>query len=434
MGVERTDDLGCRAAALRADFLAVRHMTEALAEGLTPEDCMLQSMPDASPVKWHLAHTSWFFEQFVLGPRGIAPVNPAYAALFNSYYVGAGPRHPRLRRGDLSRPSLAEVMAYRQRVTQAVAALLQADADAPSAPLHALVTLGLHHEQQHQELVVTDMKHHFACQPLSPLQEPAPALPAEAPQTMRWLDVSGGLVPIGHDGTGFAFDNEGPRHRVWLEGYALADRLVSETEYLTFMTDGGYARPTLWLSDGWAAREAQGWQAPLHWRHDGEGWRVLTWRGWRRPRADVAVCHVSHYEADAYARWADARLPTEAEWEHAAVTLGADAAARRGALLDDSHRHPMPLKAGVSGLRQMQGDCWQWTSSSYLPYPGYRVPEGTVGEYNGKFMSGQMVLRGASAATPRSHARLSYRNFFPPGARWQFSGIRLARDAGPGAA
>ncbi|MDT7838573.1 ergothioneine biosynthesis protein EgtB [Aquabacterium sp. OR-4] len=417
---------------LCADFLAVRRGTEALTAGLTAEDCQLQSMPDASPVKWHLAHTSWFFEQFIAVPRGIAPVNPAYAALFNSYYVGAGPRHPRLRRGDLSRPALVEVMDYRRQVTQAVAGLLGDRQHAADTDLHALVTLGIAHEQQHQELIVTDMKHHFACQPLSPLHSPAPAQARGVAPILRYVPMAGGLVAIGHEGPDFAFDNEMPRHRVWLEPYALADRLVTETEYLAFMDDGGYAQPTLWLSDGWAAREAQGWAAPLHWQHDGDGWRVLTWQGWRRPRADVAVCHVSHYEADAYARWADARLPTAPEWEAASAQPGADEPARHGAWLEDGHRHPAPMAAlpAGSGLRQMFGDCWQWTGSSYLPYPGYRVPAGTVGEYNGKFMSGQMVLKGGSAATPRGHARPSYRNFFPPGARWQFSGIRLARDGG----
>ncbi len=408
-------------------FLAVRQATERLAQDLTPDDCMLQSMPDASPVKWHLAHTSWFFEQFVLGPAGRAPFDADYSALFNSYYVGAGSRHPRPRRGDLSRPSLEQVMVYRQHVTEAVAALLPA-ADPCAA---RLLRLGMEHEQQHQELILTDLKHHFFVQPLGPVYRPANLPAASTPAPLGFIGIDGGLCQIGHGGDGFGFDNEFPRHRVWLEPFAIADRLLTETEYLAFMQDGGYQTPGLWLSDGWMACEANGWQAPLYWRRDaGEasGWRIFTLGGWRAPRPDVPVCHLSHYEADAYARWAGARLPTEAEWEHAAATLPADQPGWHGALMDDELFHPAPARPGA-GLRQVLGDCWQWTASAYLPYPGYRVPAGTVGEYNGKFMSGQMVLKGASCATPRSHARLSYRNFFPPPARWQFSGIRLARDA-----
>lgn len=407
-------------------FLAVRQATERLAHGLTADDCMVQSMPDASPIKWHLAHTSWFFEQFILGPAGQAPFDADYSALFNSYYFGAGTRHPRPHRGDLSRPPLTQVMAYRQHVTEAMAARLP-QADAPTA---RLIRLGMEHEQQHQELILTDLKHHFFVQPLAPVYRPASLQAAATPAPLQFIHVDGGLCEIGHGGGAFGFDNEFPRHRSWLEPYTLADRLVTETEYLAFMQDGGYATPTLWLSDGWTACESSGWQAPLYWQRDGDGsdgWRIFTLGGWRAPHPDIPACHVSHYEADAYARWAGARLPTEAEWEHAAATLPADHPGWHGALMDDERFHPMPAAPGT-GLRQMLGDCWQWTASAYLPYPGYRVPEGIVGEYNGKFMSGQMVLKGASAATPRSHARLSYRNFFPPPARWQFSGIRLARD------
>jgi len=413
------------AAGIANPFAAARATTERLAQNLTPDDCMVQSMPDASPIKWHLAHTSWFFEQFILGPAGVAPFDADYAALFNSYYVGAGPRHPRPHRGDLSRPPLDQVLAYRRHVTDAVLHLLPHC----DARVLQLVRLGIEHEQQHQELILTDLKHHFFAQPLTPVYRPAPARTGQPPAAWRFIDIAGGLCEIGHAGGAFGFDNEFPRHRVWLEPYAIADRLVTETEYLAFVQDGAYKQPALWLSDGWTAREANGWQAPLYWRQDEDGdWQIFTLGGWRAPQPDVPVCHVSHYEADAFARWAGARLPTEAEWEHAAATLPSGHAGWHGALLEDEAFHPAPAH-GSDGLHQVLGDCWQWTGSSYLPYPGYRVPAGTVGEYNGKFMSGQMVLKGASCVTPRSHARLSYRNFFPPPARWQFSGIRLARDA-----
>ncbi len=419
--MSQVPDAGACGAVLK-QFLAVRAKSEALVQGLSADDCMVQSMPDASPVKWHLAHTSWFFEQFILGPAGHAPFDARYAALFNSYYVGAGTRHPRPHRGDLSRPPLDEVMAYRRHVTAAIAELL---AHAPAEAAQR-VRLGLEHEQQHQELILTDLKHHFAVQPLTPVYRAAPARPGGRPAPLNFIALDGGLTEIGHAGGAFGFDNEFPRHRVWLQPFRMAERLVTETEYLAFMQAGGYDTPALWLSDGWTAREEQGWQAPLHWRRDADGWRVFTLGGWRAPQADVPVCHVSHYEADAYARWADARLPTEAEWEHAAATLPRGNG-WHGALMDDALFHPQAAAPGT-GLRQMLGDCWQWTGSAYLPYPGYRVPAGTLGEYNGKFMSGQMVLKGASCATPRTHARASYRNFFPPAARWQFSGIRLALD------
>jgi ergothioneine biosynthesis protein EgtB len=416
------------AAPLAERFDAVRRTTAWLCEGLSAEDCQLQSMDDASPVKWHLAHTTWFFETFVLEPGlpGWQPLDPAYRVLFNSYYVGVGERHPRPQRGLLSRPTLAEVWAYRAAVEQAMRGWL---ATATDPALLALVELGLHHEQQHQELILTDLKHHFGCNPLAPAWRAAPpALPAVL-QPLRFMPFDGGLVDIGHDGAGFAFDNEGPRHRVWLAPYALADRLVTQGEYLQFIEDGGYRRPELWLSAGWDEAQARGWQAPLHWRRgDAGGWRQFSLHGEQPLRAAEPVCHLSYYEADAYARWAGARLPTEAEWEHAAGSVETAPPQAFGSLLDDGRGHPAPAAAGP-GLKQLFGDCWEWTASAYLPYPGYRPAEGAVGEYNGKFMVDQMVLRGGSCATPRSHLRASYRNFFPSKARWQFSGLRLARDA-----
>ena len=383
-------------------YAEVRRDTAALCEGLSAEDCQLQSMDDASPVKWHLAHTAWFFETFVLEPGlpGYATPDPAYKVLFNSYYVGVGARHPRPQRGLLSRPSLDAVWRYRRHVDQQMATLFAAGV-APA--LADRIELGLQHEQQHQELILTDLKHHLSCNPLLPAYRPAADAPAPArPSPLRFIDVEGGLVEIGHAGAGFSFDNEGPRHKAWLDGYALADRLVTQAEFQAFIDDGGYRTPTLWLSDGWDAVQRGDWRAPLYWRQADDGWRVYTLHGERALQPDAPACHLSYYEADAYARWAGARLPTEAEWEHAA-----QAAAHR--------------------LRQLDDHCWQWTASAYLPYPGFRPAEGAVGEYNGKFMVNQMVLRGGSCATPRSHLRTSYRNFFPPQARWQFSGLRLAR-------
>ncbi|PPE70698.1 ergothioneine biosynthesis protein EgtB [Caldimonas thermodepolymerans] len=411
-------------AALHGAYRAVREQTEALAEGLSAEDCLLQSMPDASPVKWHLAHTTWFFETFVLerAVPGYRSVDPAYRRLFNSYYVGVGERHPRPERGMLSRPTLDEVRAYRCLVDERMAGLL-AQPDLPD-DLAALVELGLHHEQQHQELVLTDLKHHFSRNPLAPAYRPRPPAVHAVHVAGERLTFLGGLVEIGHGGCGFSFDNERPRHRVWLEPYALAARPVTNAEYLAFIADGGYERPELWLSDGWDTRLREGWQAPLYWqRGPGPSWWHYTLHGLREVAPDEPVCHVSYYEADAYARWAGARLLTEAEWEHAAQSP--PSLASLGTLLEDGVFHPRPAAAG-SGLRQMFGDVWEWTCSAYLPYPGFRPAEGAVGEYNGKFMVNQMVLRGGSCATPASHLRASYRNFFPPQARWQFSGIRLA--------
>jgi ergothioneine biosynthesis protein EgtB len=402
-------------------FLRVRRASEALAAPLSPEDQQVQSMPDASPVKWHLAHTTWFFENFLLAPHepGFAPFHPRFGYLFNSYYEAVGARHPRPQRGLLTRPSLEEVAEWRANVDRRVLSLLSSPL--PAAALDVL-ELGLHHEQQHQELLLTDVKHLLSLNPLRPAYRADAAAPCRAPAPpLRWLDHPGGLVEVGHAGPGFAFDNEGPRHRAWLEPFLLASRLVTCGEYLAFMDDGGYRRAELWLSAGWAAVQEQGWQAPLYWERDRAGWSVFTLGGLRAVDLSEPVCHVSYLEADAYARWAGARLPSEVEWEVAAASAPAD-----GTTAGNERFHP--AAAGSARLAQTAGDAWQWTRSAYLPYPGYTAAPGALGEYNGKFMAGQLVLRGASCATPAGHSRPTYRNFFYPPDRWQFSGIRLARD------
>ena len=408
-------------------FQQVRDQTTGLAAPLSAEDQQIQSMPDVSPTKWHLAHVTWFFETFLLQPAlgGYRAFDPAYGYLFNSYYEQVGERHPRPRRGLLSRPPLADVMAYRAHVDAAMWTLIDAASEAEWARIGPLVELGLHHEQQHQELILMDIKHVFWSNPMRPAYAPAaPAAPGAAGTAPppAFADFEGGLVEIGHDGAGFAFDNEGPRHRIWLEPFRLAARLATCGEYLAFIEDGGYRRPELWLSDGWAAVQAGGWTAPLYWSREDGACSVFTLSGTRPLDPAEPVCHLSHYEADAFARWSGARLPTEAEWELASASAPVD-----GHLADRGLFHPRP--ADGPGLTQMIGDLWEWTASPYVAYPRYRPPEGAVGEYNGKFMSGQMVLRGGAAVTPAGHVRPTYRNFFPPGARWAFSGVRLAQDA-----
>ncbi|WP_225785173.1 ergothioneine biosynthesis protein EgtB [Xenophilus sp. Marseille-Q4582] len=397
---------------------AVRARSLALAAPLSEEDQGLQSMPDASPTKWHLAHTTWFFEALLLAREasGYALFNRHWHYLFNSYYEALGPRHPRAQRGLLSRPSLAEVMAWRTHVDEGMQAFLEG-ADGPKlAAVEPLLTLGLHHEEQHQELLLTDILHAFSCNPLLPAYR-APAAPALRVATQaaapQWLAHPGGVVEVGHDGTGFAFDNEGPRHPVLLQPFAIADRLVNCGEYAQFVADGGYQRPELWLSDGWAMVQAQGWRHPAYWLAPDDprlemhgiggaaGWQVFGLDGLRPLRPEAPVMPLSFYEAAAYAEWAGARLPTEFEWE-AACTL--------------------------PGFAERDDQAWQWTRSAYAPYPGFRPLPGLAAEYNGKFMVGQMVLRGGSLATPPGHSRPSYRNFFPPAARWQFSGLRLAKE------
>lgn len=399
-------------------LLAVRRRSLELTAGLSAEDMVVQSMPDASPVKWHLAHTTWFFETFILVPHaGLAPFDADFGYLFNSYYDAVGDRHPRPKRGLLTRPPLNRVLDWRAHVDGALGILLDAG---PAPEVVELLELGLNHEQQHQELILTDLKHLLSQNRLEPNLRPRAAGPSRPVPPLGWVPHPGGLVEIGHDGPGFAFDNEGPRHRVWLDAFHLADRPVTCGEWLEFMADGGYRTPSLWLSDGWAAVQANGWSAPDYWDREMDGgWSQFTLSG--RLPVDHAepVTHVSFFEADAFARWAGARLPTEAEWEVVCRDRPAT-----GGFADSGRFHPAPL-AGPS----WHGDVWEWTASAYLPYPGFATAPGAVGEYNGKFMSGQMVLRGGSCATPAGHARATYRNFFTPQARWQFSGLRLARGA-----
>ena len=406
---------------LAEDFLATRALIEALAEPLSDADASVQSMPDASPAKWHLAHTTWFWETFLLRDHapGYRLLNADWPYLFNSYYEAEGARLGRALRGMLSRPSLAEVLEWRAHVTQGMAPLLADPA------LAALIRLGIAHEQQHTELLLTDIKHALFANPLGPAMWPVearlPGAPAPAPRAAErgWHAHPGGIAWVGDDGTGgFAFDNEGPRHRVLLEPFALADRLVTNAEWAEFIAAGGYRDARLWLADGWAWVQADGITAPLYWRDDG---RHFTHHGWQPRAADAPVTHISFYEADAFATWAGHRLPTEFEWEAIAATH--DPAG--GNQLDQAAA-PLPRAGAGAGLF---GDVWQFTRSAYLPFPGFRPGAGAVGEYNGKFMSGQVVLRGASCATVRGHSRCSYRNFFYPHQRWQFTGLRLARDA-----
>ena len=409
-----TDDLpAARALALPAAYRAVRDHTETLAAALSDEDQCIQSMPDASPAKWHRAHTTWFFETFVAQPfiPGYRPFDPRFNFLFNSYYEAVGARHPRPARGLITRPTATEVGAYRRAVDAAILAWLDDPSSAIPAEAAGLVTLGLNHEQQHQELLLTDILHAFAQSPLLPAAVPAWREPTPAPGPTRFITMPGGIASIGHRGpkvpdAGFCFDSETPRHRVLLQPCQIASHLVRNAEYQAFMDDGGYRQVALWMADGWDEVRTNGWQAPLHWRQDTRGavWRQMTPAGLVDIDPHAPIRHISWYEADAYARWAGARLPTEAELEAAHTLTGPDA------------------------LQELTGHVWQWTNSAYLPYPGFRAASGAVGEYNGKFMINQMVLRGGSLATPNGHTRASYRNFFPPVKRWQFSGVRVAKD------
>jgi ergothioneine biosynthesis protein EgtB len=409
-------------------YRAVRTFSEKICEPLVPEDYVVQSMPDVSPAKWHLAHTSWFYETFLLKPHleGYTSINPQYDFLFNSYYNTIGERHCRVKRGVISRPTVDETYTYRAYVDRHMEALLcEADA-AKLSELEPLLTLGLHHEQQHQELMVTDLKYNFFENPLCPVYRPRRDASVSSVPEMEWIAFSEGVQEIGWDGAGFAFDNETPRHKEYIPAFALGSRLVTNGEYIKFIEDGGYEKPEYWLSEGWGTVQKMGWSSPLCWWNQRGIWKEFTLAGMEPLNLTQPVCHVSLFEADAYARWAGARLATEAEWETASQTVPLC-----GNFADSGRFHPAPLDpndAEPGRLHQMFGDVWEWTRSQYTPYPGYAPPPGALGEYNGKFMCNQFVLRGGSCATSHSHMRATYRNFFPPDARWQFMGIRLAKD------
>ncbi|HMM65775.1 MAG TPA: ergothioneine biosynthesis protein EgtB [Dokdonella sp.] len=413
----RSDPVG--AGSLAERFSRVRQATTGLVRDLAAEDTVVQSMPEASPAKWHLAHTTWFFEQFVLGREpDYQPHNADWHYLFNSYYQSVGPMHARPQRGLLTRPTLAEVLAYRAHVDERIGRLLERDAD---AQVDELVTLGINHEQQHQELLLTDIKHLFSLNPLRPVFRQLKAAADSRSVPLEFIEGMQGIVDIGHAGGAFAFDCETPRHQALLHPHAIANRPVSNAEFAEFIRDGGYRNPTLWMSEGWNTVCEHSWAHPLYWSESLDS--EFTLGGVREIEPNAPVSHVSFFEADAFARWAGARLPTEAEWESAAQRIDS----MKGNFVDSGLLHPAPAQAGT-GLLQMFGDVWEWTGSPYVSYPGYRPLAGALGEYNGKFMCGQYVLRGGSCATPADHMRASYRNFFAPADRWQFMGLRLGKD------
>ena len=418
---------------LVARYLDLRTRTEALASPLSPEDQTVQSMPDTSPTKWHLAHTTWFFDTFVLAQHepGYEPFDPTYAYLWNSYYEAVGERFPRPNRGMLSRPGVDEILQYRHDTDRRIVALIEAAAPQETDELAVLLELGANHEEQHQELLLMDIKHVLSLNPFGPAYAPAAAATQATSGPLGWVEIEGAMATVGRpaDATGFAFDNEGPQHNVLLEPFRLADRLVTAREWIEFIDDGGYDRHELWLSDGWHYGRSQNWNAPLYWRLvDGE-WFVHTLAGLVPVDLEAPVCHVSFYEADAFSLWSGARLPTEFEWEHVAQSREV-----QGNFMDSTGPagtvgiHPAPAGPVTGDVRQLFGDCWEWTGSAYRPFPRYQAPPGAIGEYNGKFMINTMVLRGGCAFTPPEHARTTYRNFFAPHTRWHLSGVRLASD------
>lgn len=433
-------------------FSEVRAHTERLAEPLSPEDQTVQSMPEVSPTKWHRAHVTWFFETFVLAEheRDFAPYQEKYWFLFNSYYETLGPRYSRADRGVVTRPGAHDVGVYRRQVDDRMRDLVTGLDGGTLEKLGPTLELGFHHEQQHQELLLMDIKHVLSRNPLQPVYAGSPS-PASEPDDLGWVEVEGGLVEVGHEGGSFSFDNELPRHRQWLEPYRIADRLVTNGEWLEFIADGGYRRHELWLSDGWSKVNAEGWAAPFYWSEHDDTWLEHTLHGTWPVNPGLPVSHVSFYEADAFATWAAKRLPSEAEWEHAVVSDGQGDVASRYAggsqarspatrrpegspatrRPDEASYHPQAAGPRTGGLRQVYGDSWEWTSSAYHPYPGFHPPAGAIGEYNGKFMSNQMVLRGGCALTPPGHARTTYRNFYPHASRWALSGVRLADGGAP---
>lgn len=408
-------------------YKKVRELSCELASPLSTEDYVVQSMPDVSPTKWHLAHTSWFFEEFVLSkiyPQ-YRPLHPQYSFLFNSYYVQAGQRHCRPKRGLISRPTVEEVYNYRSYVDDSMRSLFKNIKNEKFSEIAPVIHIGINHEQQHQELILTDIKHVFSQNPLYPVYKKSRKTPKNRTDNKPfWMDFGGGVYEIGNNGQDFGYDNEFPRHKTYIEPFSLFSRLITNAEYMEFIDDGAYIKPELWLSDGWNAVQTNGWSAPIYWEKVDGKWYNFTLHGFTEINPDEPVCHVSFYEAEAYSRWAGARLPSEFEWEVASEGLKI-----KGNFVDDKNFHPIPLTSNNGKLGQMYGDLWEWTRSPYSPYPGYKTPPGALGEYNGKFMCNQMVLRGGSCATSRSHVRNCYRNFFPPDSRWQFMGIRLAKDA-----
>jgi ergothioneine biosynthesis protein EgtB len=431
LGVERRYD---KAGIPKRDYLtksykSVRDFSLVLSAPLEIEDYVIQSMPDTSPTKWHLAHTSWFFETFVLSKviKEYKSPSPQYAYLFNSYYIQAGERHLRPKRGLISRPTVRETLDYRRHVDEHMVRFMDSASEREWKELSPSIEIGIHHEQQHQELIVTDIKHVFSENPLRPVYSKGAARKgAQAAGPGEWVSFDGGIYAVGHNGDGFGYDNEYPLHKAYLEPFRINSRLVTNREYIEFMEDGGYENAALWLSEGWAKIQSTGWNAPFYWERDGDRWRYFTLSGMRDVEPDEPVCHVSYFEADAFARWAGGRLPTEAEWEVAAADVPME-----GNFVEERVFHPVPARAsGDEPLIQMYGDVWEWTQSAYTSYPGFKTLPGALGEYNGKFMCNQFVLRGGSCATSETHIRKTYRNFFPPDARWQFMGIRLASDDG----